>query len=337
MSPRTSETEPPTIDEALALIGATKSLVPKKYVSKYAGKFVPVPEESEGGSSGPTKYESGWTRELSEAEYVQRVEAARKSADARRKTEAAVNAEKVANLGPLAKAQYASRLEQAAREKLAELQRRFDSATDPKVKAAIQGQMDSIEASLKLADQWLDQQRDAEEARLDARIEDAKRRADAEGTKWDQRMSQVSNSMRRQLERKAEGIRKEAEQLDKRADAMFDKAAKLSERAEQATSIVEQIRLRNEAAQLRSDAGEAVMARDQKMKDRAREYDAFGKQLEKSFNQLQRDRIRSENEMSRMVLAAENQRRRRMEQYSKAGDILSRSRDRERSTTSYFF
>ena len=341
----TSETEPipefiaPDLYEVLGAIGG-RSDASAKYQRKYAGKYGLIPDEDKkkgGGGGGGSRYESGWTRELSEAEYTQRVEAARKSAEARRVTEVEAQREIVKGMSPLEKARYAAELEVRARDKLAELQRRFDASKDQAERAALQGQMDEIRATLALGDQWLAQAEDEEREVLDEEIRRAEAAAEREQVRTQMEIRREAEKVADQAERRQERIRDEAEKLDKQADKLEERAARLESEAAYQPTVIGQIMARNQAAKMREQSSNLRKARDRRMKRRERGYEEWTDRVEDRMKELQRDAERRSMEVRRQLEQMRLRRERRLEQYSEARDYLSRSREKERSSSTYFF
>ena len=137
--------------------------------------------------------------------------------------------------------------------------------------------------------------------------------------------------------RRQEQIRDEAEKLDKQADRLETQAARLESEAAYQPTVIGQIMARNQAAQLRQKSSNLRKAHDRRMKRRERGYEEWTDRVEDRMKELQRDAERRSMEVRRQLEQMRLRRERRLEQYSEARDYLSRSREKERSSSTYFF
>ena len=325
-----------------SLTGATKSLASRESRERYAGKYHAPRDDDDGGggggsSGGSSRYESGWTRELSEAEYTQRVEAARRSAEARRKEEAEVHRAATENMSPFEKARYAAQLETRARDKLAELENQLKGEQDPAKRAALEGQIQEIEAALRLADQWLDDQEDEDMEVLDREIRQEERKAERQAEAADRRLENAAERLREQAEQRQEQIEDEARTLERQAEKLDKQAELLAEQAAYRTSVVGQIMARNQAAQLSQKAGDLRELSEKRTERQEESYESFQKRAEERMQEMLREREQQQRESEKRIEQLKRARERRAEEYAEAREYLQRNREKERSSTSFFF
>ena len=218
-----------------------------------------------GGKTPYARKDRKTTRELTDAEIEQRREAARKSAEARRKGRSESRTEQWKSATLEEKVQMAAALEIAAIRRREELESQIRGTDDPLERAALQGELDDLRDMLSAKDEWLRNQRYDELKLADKQIEEADGEIDRIREGYKQAIESLTEQ-RQSLDVQIDAARssstsgreaKESANRQAREEVkdLRDEAARLSSQAEMTTSEIQKIQLRDEARKLRDEAG----------------------------------------------------------------------------------
>lgn len=135
--------------------------------SKRSSKGTPSSRE---GKSNPN--------DLSDAEIEQRREAARKSAEARRKTQTDAHRAEIKNMTLAQKVNLAANLERGALDLREKLESELRATSDKGRRAEIRGELDDIKDMLSAKDDWVKRERGEALDKIDSEISQVKLEAD---------------------------------------------------------------------------------------------------------------------------------------------------------------
>jgi len=245
-------------------VGVRGDAAPLIGVGTYTpGMFKLKPEK--GGRTPYAREDRKTTRTLSDAEIEQRREAARKSAEARRKSTSESRSEAWRSSSLSQKVKMAAAIELAAIRRKEELQSLIRGTDDPLKRAQYQGELDDINNMLSAKDEWLRNQRYDELKLADKQIDDVQNQLDRvrEGFKRQtDSLTERRNALDLQIEaaRNASSKGRESAQAanERERAAVGDlrsEAASLRERAANTTSEVQRIQLMDQARRLSDEAG----------------------------------------------------------------------------------
>ena len=306
------------------------------------GTYTPGMFKLKPKKTGRTPYarkERKTTRELTDAEIEQRREAARKSAEARRKGDSESRVEQWKSATLEQKVQMASELERAAIRRREELESLIRATDDPLRRAELQGELDDLRDMLSAKDEWLRNQRYDELKLADKHIDDVEGKMDV---------------LREGYRRKTDSLRDQKDSLDVQIEAargasrqgseenaaanqrardqvgdMRDEAARLRERAANTSSEVMRITL-NDQARRYSEAADEREGEIKKFEDaNASSIDrlvAKRRGISNQISAVNTEKTRRIADMHTNLRALREKRTTLSKRYSDASEYLRRSR-----------
>ena len=205
--------------------------------SKSRSKSRSKSKPTRSSKSTPTsKSGKGNPNDLSDAEIEQRREAARASAEKRRKGKTEEYRAQIKTLDLAGKVEFAAKLEREANELKKRLESELRATSDRARKAELRGELDDIRDMLSAKDDWIKKDREAALTVLDNAIEQVKAEKEAIKTSLDAKVSTLQNQTR-SLQLRIQFAESEVEKIALRGEADELRQQTAQTRAELDTAI----------------------------------------------------------------------------------------------------